>query len=136
MVHSCGVLRHITTFHNIWEPDHGTDSAPHLKEAKAKLCGCAGGVFNEPVGLYVYFNVFKAEGERQDIDNWFDRFVGFACARGPAFYGRVWKGGEMVAGTVELREELWTVRERFIEGDNPLTPMFAGETMEHRLYRV
>jgi dihydroorotase len=112
----------------------GTDSAPHLKNAKARLCGCAGGVFNEPVGLYVYFNVFKDEGERQDIDDWFDRFVGFASIRGPAFYESAY-GENMFVSTAELREEVWTVRERFIEGENPLTPMWAGETMSHRLYR-
>ena len=57
----------------------GTDSAPHLKHAKETDCGCAG-VFNAPVALSTYAEVFEEEGA-------LDRFEAFASLNGPRFYG-------------------------------------------------
>jgi dihydroorotase len=57
----------------------GTDSAPHLREAKESACGCAG-IFNAPFALESYLTVFEAEGT-------LDRFEGFASEHGPRFYG-------------------------------------------------
>ncbi len=39
----------------------GTDSAPHLREAKESGCGCAG-IFNAPHALESYLTVFDEEG--------------------------------------------------------------------------
>ena len=57
----------------------GTDSAPHLREAKESACGCAG-IFNAPFALESYLAVFEEEGA-------LDRFEGFASEHGPRFYG-------------------------------------------------
>jgi dihydroorotase len=56
----------------------GTDSAPHPIAAKEAECGCAG-IFNAPVALAVYAQVFDEEGA-------LDRLEAFASLNGPAFY--------------------------------------------------
>jgi dihydroorotase len=57
----------------------GTDSAPHIREAKESACGCAG-IFNAPFALEAYAQVFDEEGA-------LDRLEAFASLNGPAFYG-------------------------------------------------
>ena len=57
----------------------GTDSAPHSREAKESVCGCAG-IFNAPFALESYATVFEEEGA-------LDRFEAFASLNGPRFYG-------------------------------------------------
>lgn len=57
----------------------GTDSAPHPVSAKLAECGCAG-IFNAPVALATYAQVFDEEGA-------LDRLEAFASLNGPAFYG-------------------------------------------------
>src|SRR5689334_10617572 len=57
----------------------GTDSAPHMREAKQSACGCAG-IFNAPFALESYATVFDEEGA-------LDRFEAFASLNGPRFYG-------------------------------------------------
>ena len=57
----------------------GTDSAPHLREAKESSCGCAG-IYNAPYALESYAQVF-------DEENAIDRLEGFASVHGPSFYG-------------------------------------------------
>ena len=57
----------------------GTDSAPHPVSAKLAECGCAG-IFNAPVALETYAQVFDEEGA-------LDRLEAFASLNGPAFYG-------------------------------------------------
>lgn len=57
----------------------GTDSAPHARHTKESPCGCAG-VFNAPVALSAYAEVFEEEGAM-------DRLEDFASRNGPAFYG-------------------------------------------------
>jgi dihydroorotase len=57
----------------------GTDSAPHLREAKESGCGCAG-IWNAPHALESYATVFDEEGA-------LDRFEAFASENGPRFYG-------------------------------------------------
>ncbi len=56
----------------------GTDSAPHVVEAKESACGCAG-VFTAPVALGWLAQVFEEEGA-------LDRLEGFASLHGAAFY--------------------------------------------------
>ena len=55
----------------------GTDSAPHLREWKA-FCGCAG-IFNSPVALNSYLQVFEEE-------NALEKFEKFASINGPKFH--------------------------------------------------
>lgn len=57
----------------------GTDTAPHTADTKECACGCAG-IFNAPVALQVYAQVFAEEGA-------LDRFEAFASLNGPRFYG-------------------------------------------------
>jgi dihydroorotase len=106
----------------------GTDSAPHTVRAKSQPCGCPGGVFNDPVAVSVYFDIFKTEGERRGIKNWFDRFVAFACTKGPTFYGL-----PVMPGRTLIKEEPWNVPERYSEGDDAIIPMLAGEMVTYRV---
>ncbi len=55
----------------------GTDSAPHLRKWKA-FCGCAG-IFNAPVALESYLQIF-------DEENALENFEKFASLNGPKFY--------------------------------------------------
>ena len=57
----------------------GTDTAPHTTDTKECACGCAG-VFNAPVAMQVYAQVFAEEGK-------LDRLEAFASLNGPRFYG-------------------------------------------------
>ena len=57
----------------------GTDTAPHTTDTKECACGCAG-VFNAPVAMQVYAQVFAEEGT-------LDQLEAFASLNGPRFYG-------------------------------------------------
>jgi len=57
----------------------GTDSAPHAVGDKESACGCAG-IFNAPVALETYAEVFEEEGA-------LDKLEAFASEHGPRFYG-------------------------------------------------
>jgi dihydroorotase len=57
----------------------GTDTAPHSTDTKECACGCAG-IFNAPVAMQVYAQVFAEEGA-------LDRLEAFASLNGPRFYG-------------------------------------------------
>jgi dihydroorotase len=90
----------------------GTDSAPHMREAKQSACGCAG-IFNAPFALESYATVFDEEGA-------LDRFEAFASLNGPRFYGL-----PPNEGTVTLeRAEVEVPQE--IEG---VVPFHAGERL-------
>ena len=57
----------------------GTDTAPHTADTKECACGCAG-IFNAPVALQVYAQVFMEEAA-------LDKLEAFASLNGPRFYG-------------------------------------------------
>ena len=57
----------------------GTDTAPHTADTKECACGCAG-VFNAPVAMQVYAQVFAEEEA-------LDKLEAFASVNGPRFYG-------------------------------------------------
>ncbi|MGL1921721.1 MAG: dihydroorotase [Hyphomicrobiales bacterium] len=57
----------------------GTDSAPHMDDAKLQACGCAG-VFNAPNTIICCAQVFEAA-------NALDKLEGFLSLNGPAYYG-------------------------------------------------
>jgi dihydroorotase len=100
----------------------GTDSAPHVREAKESGCGCAG-IFNAPFALESYAAVFEAEGA-------LDRFEAFASENGPRFYGL-----PLNEGTVTLERTEVQVPD-CIESDGiKLVPFHAGETLPWRLAR-
>ena len=94
----------------------GTDSAPHLREAKESGCGCAG-IFNAPFALESYLAVFEAEGA-------LDKFESFASEHGAQFYGL-----PLNEGTVTLERAGTLVPDRIGE----VVPFHAGETLGWRL---
>jgi dihydroorotase len=94
----------------------GTDSAPHMREAKESACGCAG-IFNAPFALESYVTVFEAEGA-------LDRFAGFASEHGPRFYGL-----PLNQDTVTLVREPCEVPDE-IAG---VVPFHAGEMLDWKL---
>ena len=57
----------------------GTDTAPHTADTKECACGCAG-IFNAPVAMQVYAQVFAEEGALEKLE-------AFASLNGPHFYG-------------------------------------------------
>jgi len=106
----------------------GTDSAPHPVSAKSKHTGCPGGVFNSPVALFTYFEVFKNSG----CADWFDRFVEFACFRGPEFYGLpVYQSDAIV-----IKERLWRVPDVYENRGARIIPMMAGQQMEYSVGHI
>lgn len=104
----------------------GTDSAPHDVTSKVKMRCCAGGVFNEPVGLFVYFHLFRVHGGA----GWFERFIEFACRKAPAFYGMPNASEDDL---VVIREKPWTVPDVYKMKGARIIPMFAGETVPYLL---
>ena len=94
----------------------GTDSAPHVIEAKESSCGCAG-IFNAPFALESYAQVFDEEGA-------LDRFEGFASDHGARFYGLPPNEGSVTLAreTVDVPEEIGGV-----------IPFQAGERLGWRM---
>ncbi len=98
----------------------GTDSAPHLKEAKESGCGCAG-IWNAPHALESYATVFDQEGA-------LDRFEQFASLAGPGFYGL-----EPNEERITLERAETEVPERIPAAGSELVPFHAGERLGWRL---
>ncbi len=98
----------------------GTDSAPHLKEAKEAGCGCAG-IFNAPNALESYLQVFDEEGA-------LDRFEAFASVNGPTFYGL-----PLNEQRITLERAAAPVAESISAAGSSLTPFHAGETLGWRM---
>ncbi len=76
----------------------GTDSAPHPESKKFSSC-CAFGVFNSPVALELYTQVFDELG-------CLDKLEGFLSLNGPRFFGL-----EPDINTITLIKEDWQVTE-------------------------
>jgi dihydroorotase len=98
----------------------GTDSAPHLKEAKESGCGCAG-IFNAPHALESYLAVFEEEKA-------LNRFEAFASLNGPHFYGLPLNEQRITLERVTMR-----VDDSIEAAGSILTPFHAGETLGWRL---
>jgi dihydroorotase len=98
----------------------GTDSAPHLREAKESGCGCAG-IWNAPHALESYVAVFDQEGA-------LDRFEGFASEHGPRFYGL-----PLNEGRVTLERAAVVVPETIPSAGSSLVPFHAGQRLGWRL---
>ncbi len=98
----------------------GTDSAPHMIEAKESACGCAG-IFNAPYALESYAAVFDAE-------NALDRLEGFASEHGPRFYGL-----PLNDGTVTLERGAVQVPASLDGAGTRIVPFHAGEELGWRI---
>jgi dihydroorotase len=94
----------------------GTDSAPHLREAKETSCGCAG-IFNAPFAVESYLTVFDEEGA-------LDRFEAFASEHGPRFYGL-----PLNESTVTLERRAARVPDGIPAAGSTLVPFHAGEEL-------
>ena len=97
----------------------GTDTAPHLVEAKESGCGCAG-IFNAPTALESYATVFAEE-------NALDRLEAFASENGPRFYRL-----PLNEGRVKLERVDNTIAARVPMGTGEVVPWLAGETLGWR----
>jgi dihydroorotase len=106
----------------------GKDSAPHDITAKSKPEGCPGGVFSAPVGLYVYFHLFRVHGG----PNWFEKFLDFQCRRAAKWY----ELGEMKLSQTIIREEGWNVPKLYGNGNAKVIPLFAGKVMHYSSERI
>lgn len=73
----------------------GTDSAPHLREAKQAEC-CSAGIFCGPTALQTYVQVFEEDGA-------LDKLEAFASLNGPRFYGLPLNSGTI---TLQRRGDL------------------------------
>ncbi|WP_294302430.1 dihydroorotase [uncultured Sphingomonas sp.] len=98
----------------------GTDTAPHMVEAKESSCGCAG-IFSALTALELYLEVFDEDGA-------IERFEAFASENGPRFYGLPLNDGTVTLERVDL-----PVPTRFSAGDSHVVPFRAGETLRWRM---
>ncbi|MDF2494829.1 dihydroorotase [Sphingomonas sp.] len=98
----------------------GTDSAPHVAEAKESSCGCAG-IFNAPYALESYIRVFDEEGA-------LDRFEAFVSENGARFYGL-----PLNEGTITLERAETLVPDRIGNDTESVVPFHAGETLGWRV---
>ncbi|MFA5969139.1 MAG: dihydroorotase [Sphingomonas sp.] len=98
----------------------GTDSAPHVVEAKESACGCAG-IFNAPFALESYAEVFEEEGA-------LDRLEGFASLHGPQFYGLPPNDA-----MVMLERAATPVPDHIAVADTTIIPFHAGQILRWKL---
>lgn len=94
----------------------GTDSAPHMRQAKESACGCAG-IFNAPYALESYASVFEQEGA-------LDKLEAFASINGARFYGL-----ELNEDRIALERADVQVPERIDADGIELVPFHAGQTL-------
>ncbi|OWK30107.1 dihydroorotase [Sphingomonas dokdonensis] len=98
----------------------GTDSAPHVVEAKESSCGCAG-IFNAPFALESYLRAFDEDGALQ-------HFEAFTSENGARFYGLPLNEGTVTLERVEIR-----VPDRIGDDALSVVPFHAGETIGWRM---
>lgn len=98
----------------------GTDSAPHARNAKESACGCAG-CYSNHAAIELYAEAF-------DRANSLDRLEGFASHFGPDFYGLPRNDD-----TVTLVRKPWELPMETALGDQVMTPLWAGETLQWQM---
>ena len=95
----------------------GTDSAPHVVEAKESACGCAG-IYSAPAAMELYAQVFDEECA-------LDKLEAFASLNGPRFYGL-----PVNEGTLTLHRRDWTMPDAIpVQGGTAVIPFRAGDTV-------
>jgi dihydroorotase len=108
----------------------GTDSAPHLREAKESSCGCAG-IYNAPYAIESYAQVFSEENAIEQLE-------GFASVHGPRFYGLPLNPDSLTLEQFEPDPDaagLPAILELANGTDQPsrLVPFHAGEQLSWRV---
>ncbi len=105
----------------------GTDSAPHPESKKFSSC-CAFGVFNSPVAIELYAQVFDELGVLDKMEN-------FLSVNGPRFFGL-----EPSAETITLEKKDWQVTDPIVteEGENvwPIGHVQYGRGNETLRWRI
>ena len=98
----------------------GTDSAPHARDTKEAVCGCAG-VYTAHAALELYAAAFEEAGA-------LDRLEGFASRFGPRFYGL-----PVNTARVTLERGEWQVPASLPFGAEQLVPLRAGGTIPWKI---
>lgn len=98
----------------------GTDSAPHVINAKESACGCAG-IFNAPFAIESYAAVF-------DEENALDKLEAFASENGPRFYGLPLNEGQITLERTPNR-----VPDMLNIADDWIVPFHAGSEIGWKL---
>ena len=94
----------------------GTDSAPHVREAKEAACGCAG-VYTAHVAIELYAEAFE------QVDR-LDRLEAFASFHGADFYGLARNSERLI-----LERKPWIVPDAFPLAQSTCIPFRAGKSM-------
>ena len=100
----------------------GTDSAPHLKERKEAVCGCAG-IYTAHAAIELYAEAFHSV-------NALDKLEGFTSIYGQQFY-------QIPVNTkkVKLVQKPWNVPEKYPFGNGFVVPLRAGQTIAWTLVK-
>lgn len=101
----------------------GTDSAPHAKNAKEAMCGCAG-MYTAHAAIELYAEVFEAADA-------LDKLEGFASFYGADFYGLP-RNTEQVT----LVKESWQVPDNYPYDGDVLVPLRAGQVINWKLLSI
>lgn len=92
----------------------GTDSAPHVQQAKETACGCAG-VYSSFAAIELYAEVFEQE-------NALDKLESFASLNGANFYQL-----PISTDKITLVRKAWKVPATMTFGDDVVVPVRASE---------
>jgi dihydroorotase len=98
----------------------GTDSAPHARNTKEAVCGCAG-VYTAHAGIELYAEIFGAYNSLEKLE-------GFASVYGPNFYGLPRNQDK-----ITLVKESWDVPKEVPYHKDTLVPFRGGGTVAWRL---
>lgn len=98
----------------------GTDSAPHLRDAKEQDCGCAG-CYTARHAMALYATAFDAVGK-------VDRLESFASLNGPKFYGL-----PVNTKTITLQRTDTAIEPELSAAGGTIVPLAAGEKLAWRL---
>lgn len=94
----------------------GTDSAPHATHKKEAACGCA--------GAYTAYHAMELYTEAFERADALDKLEAFSSFYGPDFYGL-----PRNTDTITLVKESWEVPKTLALGNDSLTPLLAGESI-------
>ena len=98
----------------------GTDSAPHEKQHKEGVCGCAG-VFSAHAAIELYAEAFDRENKIESLE-------GFASHFGADFYGL-----PRNTDTITLEKRPWMVPSSLDFSGSKVIPFFAGKELSWKL---
>ena len=70
----------------------------------------------------MYFHIFRTYGD----EDWFEKFVSFACTKARIFYGLPPATSECI-----ITEDTWGIPKLYKNGSASVIPMYAGMTMPY-----